>query len=65
MTLNNQARLEAIIARIEGVWDNPALLEFGPLSTDTLADVMYIARSFRTRRKTQKVRQARAGKEKL
>lgn len=36
--------LLAIIARIEGVWDHPALLKFGPMLT-TLDDVLQIARS--------------------
>ena len=36
--------LEAIRARIAGEWDNPALVAFGPLSTDTLADVDAIAK---------------------
>lgn len=31
--------LKAIQARIDGVWDNPELVSFGPLSTDTLQDV--------------------------
>lgn len=33
---------EAAMARIKGEWDNPHLLAFGPLSTDTLADVLAI-----------------------
>ncbi len=36
---------EAIIARINGVWDNPALLKFGPLATDPMEDIVGIARS--------------------
>lgn len=35
--------LIAIIARINGEWDNVYLLGFGPLSTDTLADIQFIA----------------------
>lgn len=36
--------LAAIVARIQGEFDHPALVEFGPLSTDTMADVLAIAR---------------------
>ena len=32
----------AVQARIAGVWDDPALMAFGPLSTDTGADVAAI-----------------------
>lgn len=35
--------LEAIICRIEGKYDAPELLSFGPLSIDTLADCKVIA----------------------
>ena len=35
-----QATLQAIQARINGEWDNPALLAFGPLSEDSNADVL-------------------------
>lgn len=37
--------LEAIEARISGTWDNPALVAFGPLSTNTDADCLSIARA--------------------
>lgn len=36
--------LAAIVARIQGEFDHPALAAFGPLGTDTLADVLAIAR---------------------
>ena len=39
------AALEAITARIDGEWDNPSLMLFGALSTDTLHDVALIARA--------------------
>ena len=39
------AALEAIEARISGIWDNPALVAFGPLSTNTDADCLAIARA--------------------
>ena len=35
--------LKAIQARISGVWDEPALEAFGPLSVDTVKDVLSIA----------------------
>jgi len=34
--------LQAIAARINGVWDDPALLKLGPISTDTQADICAI-----------------------
>lgn len=37
-----EAALEAIVARINGEYDHPALKAFGPLS-DTLTDVALIA----------------------
>lgn len=37
------AALEAIIARIDGEYDNPALVAFGPLSIDTETDCKDIA----------------------
>ena len=36
--------LEAIIARIDGVWDHPALEKFGPLTPSCADDVKAIAR---------------------
>lgn len=39
------AALEAIEARISGEWDNPALVSFGELSTNTDDDVLRIARA--------------------
>ena len=33
----------AILARIHGNWDEPALVAFGALSTDTTADLAQIA----------------------
>lgn len=38
--------LRAIIARINGVYDNPYLERFGILSTDTLQDVWEIAEAW-------------------
>lgn len=38
-----KAAVRAIIARIKGVWDQPDLKAFGPLSTSTLDDVLAIA----------------------
>ena len=37
------AALRAIVARVNGVWDDPDLMEFGPLSTES-ADVEEIAK---------------------
>lgn len=39
------AALEAIEARISGTYDNPALMDFGPLSIDAEADCSAIARA--------------------
>ncbi len=39
------AALEAIAARVDGVFDDPALMAFGPLSIDTEADCLAIARA--------------------
>jgi len=36
--------LEAIVARYNGEWDNPSLMKFGPLSTDTADDMFHIAK---------------------
>lgn len=36
--------LRAIEARAEGEWDHPALVAFGPLTPDTSADILAIAR---------------------
>ena len=41
---NMLAALRAIVARINGVWDDPDLMLFGPLSTNALADVEWIAK---------------------
>jgi hypothetical protein len=35
--------LTAIQCRINGEWDNPLLMKYGPLSTDTAADCFRIA----------------------
>jgi len=35
--------LQAIKARIDGEWDNPALVKFGALHSYTMADVYTIA----------------------
>lgn len=32
--------LRAVRARIQGIWDDPALMAKGPLSSDTTADVL-------------------------
>jgi hypothetical protein len=37
------AALRAINARIDGVWDDPCLVSFGPMSPDALADIRLIA----------------------
>ena len=39
------AALQAITARVNGVWDDPALLSFGDLSENTIKDTMRIART--------------------
>jgi len=39
--------IQAIIARIDGEWDNAALVAFGPLSTDTTEDCKRIARNYK------------------
>lgn len=38
-----QAALRAIVARIQGEFDQPDLVAFGPLSPDRMADVLAIA----------------------
>lgn len=43
MTMNQA--LNAITARINGVFDDPDLMIFGPLSTDALADILAIIAS--------------------
>lgn len=40
-----ETALEAIRARIRGEWDNPALVEFGPLKTNPNADILDIIAS--------------------
>lgn len=40
-----KAAIRAIVARINGEFDQSDLVEFGPLSTDTLADVLAIAQA--------------------
>ena len=35
--------LQAIAARINGVWDDPALMAFGPLSLDSDEDILKLA----------------------
>ena len=42
--MTDEQKLQAIIARITGVFDDPYLMEFGPLSTDVIDDVLAIAR---------------------
>jgi hypothetical protein len=39
-----QRRLDAITARIDGEWDNPALMSFGALTVEPFVDVLRIAR---------------------
>jgi hypothetical protein len=34
--------LRAIRARINGEWDDPALMKFGPLNTDRISDILTI-----------------------
>lgn len=34
--------LQAVLARINGEWDHPALVAFGPLRTDPMEDIRYI-----------------------
>jgi hypothetical protein len=38
----SERALEAIVARIQGEWDNPFLIEYGPLS-NLKEDVLHIA----------------------
>ena len=40
-----ETALQAIIARVDGRFDDPALLAFGPLSTDAAQDCKAIAAS--------------------
>lgn len=40
--MNAQTALEAIRARIRGEWDNPALVEYGPLKVSKDADILDI-----------------------
>ena len=42
LKVSSQEALEAVRARIRGEWDNPALVKFGSLSTDTMKDILYI-----------------------
>lgn len=42
---NTKHALRAIVARIKGEFDNPELMLFGPLSTDTVKDILNIALS--------------------
>ena len=37
--------LRAIVARIQGDYDNTALVTFGPLSSDSVDDIQYWARA--------------------
>lgn len=41
-TLTVSEALSAIKARIDGEWDNPALVKFGPLSTSVNDDILSI-----------------------
>ena len=40
-----ETAIKTALARINGVFDDPGLIAFGPLSTDTLADVRAILMS--------------------
>ena len=40
--LSPKLALQAIAARIQGVYDDPALMLIGTLSADTKADILYI-----------------------
>lgn len=40
--MTDQEKLQAIEARINGDWDNPALLKAGPLSTSLTEDILHI-----------------------
>ena len=35
--------LEAILARINGIWDNEQLMKVGPLDVDEVQDILHIA----------------------
>lgn len=39
---NAERACDAIAARINGVWDNPYLVAYGELSTDTINDILEI-----------------------
>ncbi len=41
----SKVALLAIIARIQGEWDNPFLMQFGELSTNTTDDILRIVES--------------------
>lgn len=43
-----KAAVRAIIARINGVWDDPDLIAVGPLSTQPLIDILRIAEAVDT-----------------
>lgn len=40
--MSDNQKVEAIRARVMGVWDHPQLLKLGPLSADILYDVAAI-----------------------
>lgn len=43
--MTHKEALEAIVARYNGDWDNPALMQVGPLSINTEEDMYYIAKN--------------------
>ena len=48
--MTNEEIQQAIRARINGVWDDPALLKFGTLSTDTASDIQKLENMLADRR---------------
>ena len=51
-----ESALIAIIARIDGVFDKPELVAFGPLSIDLRADILAIAEIAITKHRSEKGR---------
>jgi malonyl CoA-acyl carrier protein transacylase len=45
LKMTSEQAIKAIIARIQGVYDEPNLVSFGPLSTNRLQDILDIAKS--------------------
>lgn len=44
--MTDKQKLEAIIARLNGEWDNPYLMQIGPLSVDPEYDIRRIIEDF-------------------